>query len=419
MWTTRREPGGRFLALALLFFVGALPLRAAEDDALRKEAVTLNELTGQDPISGRILELLEDEAGTKKLLAVAAKMAKEKEQPFNINATYILATLASADKEIETAQFFYRLNAEQALKLQSEEKLSRAYAGLIQMYFDNKKYADSEKVCREFLELETLNTEPDPLHPERASPIERLKPIVMRHMIRSIARQGNLDKAVDLIDKLMKADPNNWLNLQLKGQILRDAGSLEEAAKIYEDVIERIKKDKRLTNEQKVEWASDLRYPLSGIYVDLNQVDKAAEQLKTLLAKEPNNPTYNNDLGYIWADHDINLEESEKLIRKALEEDKKLRAKGTKDNPAYLDSLGWVLYKQKKYKEALPPLLEAVQDKDGKHIEIYDHLGDVHLALGEKAEAVAAWKEGLKVVGDSKREQARKIEVEKKLKAHE
>jgi uncharacterized protein HemY len=156
-------------------------------------------------------------------------------------------------------------------------------------------------------------------------------------------------------------------------------------------------------------------------------VDKAAEQLKALLAREPDNATYNNDLGYIWADHDMKLEESERLIRKAIEEDRKARRKANpglkpeldKDNPAYLDSLGWVLFKQKKYKEAKKYLEEAVQAEQGKHLEIYDHLGDVHKALGEKAAAVKAWKEGLKVAGTSARDKQRKAEVEKKLKAGE
>ena len=89
-------------------------------------------------------------------------------------------------------------------------------------------------------------------------------------------------------------------------------------------------------------------------------MDKAADQLKALLVREPDNPTYNNDLGYIWADHDMNLAESEKLIRKAIDDDRRTRRKANpdlkpeldKDNAAYLDSLGWVLFKQKKYKEA-------------------------------------------------------------------
>ena len=148
------------------------------------------------------------------------------------------------------------------------------------------------------------------------------------------------------------------------------------------------------------------RYFLSGVYVDLKKIDKAAEQLKTLLEMKPDDPTYNNDLGYIWADHDMNLDEAEKLIRKALErgpqgaqgQEGELKPEEDKDNAAYLDSLGWVLYKQKKYKEAKKALEEAVKDKEGQHIEILDHLGDVHKAPGEKTEAIAAWKKGIETV---------------------
>src|SRR5207245_655211 len=125
------------------------------------------------------------------------------------------------------------------------------------------------------------------------------------------------------------------------------------------------------------------------------------EHLQTLLKKNDNNPTYNNDLGFIWADHDMNLDEAEKLIRKAIVEEKKLRKKAgvpmaeDKDNAAYLDSLGWVLFKKKKFKEALEPLLEAVKQEEGQHLEIYDHLGDVYIALEQTDKAIAAWKKGL------------------------
>ena len=47
-----------------------------------------------------------------------------------------------------------------------------------------------------------------------------------------------------------------------------------------------------------------------------------------------------------------------------------------------------MLYKKKKYKEAKEPLLKAIEDKEGQHSEILDHLGDVHMALGEKDEAL-------------------------------
>src|SRR5262249_15525634 len=140
------------------------------------------------------------------------------------------------------------------------------------------------------------------------------------------------------------------------------------------DLLDVLAKDKELKEKAKEDFADEIRYRLSGVYVDLKQISKATKHLETLLAKEKDNPTYNNDLGFIWADNDMNLEEAEKLIRRALDEDRKLRRKAIpdikpeqdKDNAAYLDSLGWVLFKRKKYKEALTPLLEAVKQEEGQ-----------------------------------------------------
>src|SRR5260370_2020725 len=104
----------------------------------------------------------------------------------------------------------------------------------------------------------------------------------------------------------------------------------------------------------------------------------------------------------------MNLEESEKLIRKVIEEERKLQKKvqpdikpeDLKDNPSDLDSLGWVLYKQRKVKEAKEYLIQATKSgKDGEHMEIYDHLADAHFALGEKTEAVAGGRKAPELAG--------------------
>ena len=89
-----------------------------------------------------------------------------------------------------------------------------------------------------------------------------------------------------------------------------------------------------------------------------------------------------------------------------------------KDNPAYLDSLGWVLFKKKNFKEAKKFLLEATGSKEGQHIEILDHLADVYMVLLRKGEAVKALGEGPQdrrgdpLEGDEERRNT----VEKKLK---
>jgi tetratricopeptide (TPR) repeat protein len=398
------------LALAVL----ALPARAAGDDAeLRRQALALNDITGTEPMRGQLRVLIADPAGTKKLLAVGLRMIKEKNQPLAHNATFILARAAHELKDFETSRTFYELSAQQGIKLQSVQHLSMTIGGLIELYYENKKYDECTKMCQEFLQMKG-----DPA-------VDRLKVRVVERMIQAIAKQDKIDEALKLVDNLVKAEKEDgWWALSLRGWVLHEAGKYQDSIKTYEEVLDRVGKDKSLKKDEKEDEVERFRYILSGLYVDMKRVDKAADVLKNLLAQKPDDPTYNNDLGYIWADHDMNLDEAEKLIRKAIEEDRKQRKKDPellpaedKDNAAYLDSLGWVLYKQKKFKEAKPYLLQAIKDQEGQHLEIYDHLADVHMALGEKPQAIAAWKKGLEVARSSKREQERKAEIEKKLKA--
>jgi tetratricopeptide (TPR) repeat protein len=425
------------VVVAVLGFLAGPAPAAEEDAAVQARVLALNKLTGSNPVNAEYKALLESPKEAKKILAAAKALVKEKKAPLTYNAAFILANLADALKDLPAAETFYRVCIDKATRLKSGQMVWQSYISLIALHFDNQQYAACTKVCREFLDLsfddpkEPLylqfndddEKERDPLVFESYNPIERDKPKVHRLMIQAIAKQGKFDEATKLVNNLVKARPRNWQDLQLKGWVLREAGKYKEASKIYEDVLERIAKDKELDEEERDPLQEKYRYTLSNIYAELKQIDKSTEYLKALLEKKPNNPTYNNDLGYIWADNDMNLEEAEKLIRKALAEDQKLRKKAKvkpeddRDNGAYLDSLGWVLFKQKKYKEARVYLLKAIGDKDSRHIEIYDHLGDVYTALGEKAKAVEAWEKGLKYVTPSKRDRDRKVSVEKKIKA--
>ena len=91
---------------------------------------------------------------------------------------------------------------------------------------------------------------------------------------------------------------------------------------------------------------------------------------------------------------------------------------GDKDNPAYVDSLAWVFFKQKKFSEARDVLLEAVKEEDGQHVEIFDHLGDIYLALGQKGDAVKTWEKALTLENQSHRDDARKVSIKKKLESN-
>jgi tetratricopeptide (TPR) repeat protein len=417
MATTRISSFAGILVLALTVGHGALAPAAEDDEALRKRALALNSITGTDPMEGHIKALLKDKEKTKQLLVVAERMARGKDQPFNYNAAFVLARAAHELKDLETANVLYRICLTDATKLQSGQKMAQAFLGLIDAYYQSNKFKEVVTICREFLDVKDQT-------------IEGYKLLAIERLTQALVRQDKSDEALKLVDNFVEAYSKNgqlWaFFMQMKAWIYRESNRLDDAVKTYESVVEGIEKDKKLEQERKDAIVERNRYFLSGVYVDQKKIDKAAEQLQTLLKKKPDDPTYNNDLGYIWADNDMNLGEAEKHIRKAIDEDRKEREKlkkeGTllpeadKDNSAYLDSLGWVLYKLKKFEDAKKYLLQAIEEPEGQHIEILDHLGDVHLALKEKDKAVAIWKKALDLPNMTKREQEKKSAVEKKVK---
>jgi tetratricopeptide (TPR) repeat protein len=411
----------RVVAVLAILASAGLAAGPPTPDAYRAEVLSFNAITGNEATLGKLAELSKDQARAKNLVQAALELSREEPMRLGRNTTLLMAMAAEGQKQTDAAIHLYKLYGKMSGRLGSERGMASAYLGIIQANLDAGRNAEVEKVCKEFLALETEDDDPD------SSGLERMKEAVFRRMIVAIARQGGLKRALKIVDDVIERDPKNWLQHALKAQVLREADQLEDAAKLYLELVEKVEKDERLEKDIREEWADEYRYTLSGLFVDMGDVDKAAEQLKALLARKPNDPTYNNDLGFIWADHGKNLEEAEKLIRRAIAEERKLRKKMNpgltprqdKDNPSYLDSLGWVLFKQGKAKEAKPHLLEAANDPEGHNLEILDHLGDVHLALGEKAEALAAYKKGLEYATNSKRDQKRKAEVEKKIKALE
>ena len=104
-------------------------------------------------------------------------------------------------------------------------------------------------------------------------------------------------------------------------------------------------------------------------------------------------------------------------MRKKLFDDKKIDAEtAKKKTAAYLDSMGWVLFKNKKYDEALKYLLEAAEDEEeAEHIEIWDHVADTYMALGKTKEAMETWTKSLKFEDVSKRDIERRKKVTSKL----
>jgi tetratricopeptide (TPR) repeat protein len=104
----------------------------------------------------------------------------------------------------------------------------------------------------------------------------------------------------------------------------------------------------------------------------LGDVDGAVSAVREVLAREPENSSVLNTLGYLLADHGRDLAEAEDLVRRALAQEP--------DNGAYLDSRGWVYYRLGRLAEARRDLERAVELTNGDPV-VREHLGDVYKEL--------------------------------------
>jgi tetratricopeptide (TPR) repeat protein len=121
----------------------------------------------------------------------------------------------------------------------------------------------------------------------------------------------------------------------------------------------------------------------------LGDYAQAEKYFEKSLQIAPESPETLNYLGYMWAEHDQKLDQAREMIAKALKTEPK--------SSAYLDSMAWVLYKLHQPKPALDYELKAIQLQDAEDATVYDHLGDIYAALGQKDKAREAWTKSLKL----------------------
>jgi tetratricopeptide (TPR) repeat protein len=168
-----------------------------------------------------------------------------------------------------------------------------------------------------------------------------------------------------------------------------------------------------------------VRAVLSSLYSAARQHAQSEEQLRLILDEDPNDATANNDLGYLLADQNKNLEEAERRIRKALDLDREQRRSGTavgidadSDNAAYVDSLGWVLFRRGKLEAARKELERALALPTGADDPVvWDHMGDVLHRLDRVPQAGAAWRKAVALyeAGRRPRNDGRYEEIQQKL----
>ncbi|TVP49818.1 MAG: hypothetical protein EA345_06140 [Halomonas sp.] len=155
--------------------------------------------------------------------------------------------------------------------------------------------------------------------------------------------------------------------VMLEVQLLDEMGQQEDASALLDREITRTPDD------------TSLLYMRAMRHWGQGDIAAMEQDLRQVLATDPDNAEALNALGYTLADLNLpgRLDEAYALIERAYEQ--------APDNPAVLDSMGWVYFRLGKPEEALPWLESAYAQLPDQ--EVAAHLAEVLHALGRSDEA--------------------------------
>jgi tetratricopeptide (TPR) repeat protein len=198
---------------------------------------------------------------------------------------------------------------------------------------------------------------------------------------RLMLKNGDRDGAFRLLDEIAAKDRAEQLNVELaKAALLEDVGRPEEAVALLKLALEEFPAH------------PGVRMQIALIQEKAGHTPDSLRLLEKLLKDRPEDASVLNALGYSLADRNTRLERAETLIRKALE--------ASPDNPAFLDSLGWVLFRRGDVAGAMPHLERAY--RIFPDAEIAAHWGELLWVSGKQGEARALWARALARSPDSK-----------------
>ncbi|HEY2548021.1 MAG TPA: tetratricopeptide repeat protein [Candidatus Acidoferrum sp.] len=192
-----------------------------------------------------------------------------------------------------------------------------------------------------------------------------------------LGENGQTDEAVRILRSQLtktEADREIYLNIAQVYERGRRYKEAEEAAQTAEAVAGQ-------PRDNEMVW-----FLLGAIYERQKFYDRAEVEFKKTLEVNPRNAPVLNYYGYMLGDLGIRLDEAEALVQRALKEEP--------HSGAYLDSLGWIYFRENKLSEAEATLRQAVQ-RESHDATIRSHLAEVYAKSGRTDLAATEWEKSL------------------------
>ncbi|HTH20036.1 MAG TPA: tetratricopeptide repeat protein [Candidatus Udaeobacter sp.] len=323
------------------------------------------------PLYLRVLELQPDDANAREKLATGFVLTNQRDKAIEM----LEQIIKEHPEKYQPYDLLAQVLDEEARSLQRANRIEEAKA----------KFA---RVAANYEQSLLIN-------PNHAGTYVRLAELLLGAL-------RDPDRAVKLLDDARRRFPGAPEIVYYLGIAQREAKQSQQAVATFEEALHeaQIEEDDDFVNA-KFYFNYGAAAEQAGLY------NKAADLLRKSIALDPENSAEaSNYLGYMWADHNMNLDEAETMIRRALQSEP--------NNASYLDSLGWVEFRKGQFDRALDDLLRAVKAAGREDPVVFEHIGDTYLKLNRTPEALEAWQKALSLDPKNKN-LADKIQATKKL----
>lgn len=411
--------------------------RTREALASIRRAISLNpENKDYSELLAQAFEAVGDNEG-----AVAELQKLIAADPTNTSVPRILARIQARGGRIDEAVATIRTAMSKQPRGDQEQKMLRLY--LARLLSDALRHTDAIAVYEEALKERGINTallasdddrefatiilqriialqKSAGLMKEATASIERMRTLLGKEdssadeqYVELLRHEGKREEALPAIRAARQRFPEQNEFLRLEAETLADLGRVDEAVALLRpqlkgsledfdeylvisglyaqagrgrEAIEAARKALSLAPAERTDLQVAALITLSSAQDRAGDASGSEESLRRVLAKEPDNATALNNLGYYLVERNVRLNEALELIQRAV------RAEPT--NSSFLDSLGWVYFKLGQLENAERNLREAAR-RNSKSATIQEHLGDLYHRQGKMDLARAAWQKAL------------------------
>ena len=215
---------------------------------------------------------------------------------------------------------------------------------------------------------------------------EPANPAGWENMLR-IALPDSLEKVIWITENALKHIPDAYQFYFYLGGAKYQLERYEEALEVFEEGLEKLEEGNPLVRSDFYAQIGDLNYHLGNKRVAYKKYEEA-------LKLTPQNLGVLNNYSYFLSLDEESLDKAEQMSS--------ITVKAEPTNPTYLDTYGWVLFRQGAYTMAKIYIENAVKySEDEPSAEVLEHYGDILYKTGDKEKALEQWKKAKELGSDS------------------